>query len=817
MLAFAYGLIQNNFQMKRIYFFLSFCLWASLGFAQNFILVDQVTQARLAGVKVYSADKQVGGLTNSNGELSISGFESLDSIAFKFSGYELQWQSFEALQNARFRVELVPSEITLEVIVISPNRWEEEEMEMPARVEKLDMRAVALQNPQTAADLLGTTGFVHIQKSQMAGGSPMLRGFATNRVMLVIDGVRMNNAIFRTGNLQNVISLDANAMQSAEVLFGPGAVMYGSDAIGGVMDFRSLDPTLSLEKKPLFTGNAMLRTSSANFEKTAHVDLNFGTNRWGFLTSATVSDYDDLVAGKNGNDYFLRPTYQTMVNGRDTILINSNTSKQIESGYGQLNLMQKIRFKPNANWDFDYAFHYSATTNAPRYDRLTLDSNEDGIFDNAEWYYGPQKWMMNRLGMVHSNKTKIYDRLRLVAAMQNYDESRHDRKFGRTSLRNQLEHVDAYSINLDLDKKFGHRFDLYYGLEGVYNKVGSKADRVDQVTGIVTSTNTRYPNGATWQAYGLYGNLKYELSSKLSLNGGLRMSIYQIVTDFDTTLFPYPIVHAENRNQALNGSLGLVFRPNRLSQFYLNTSTGFRAPNVDDIGKVFDSAPGRIVVPNPALKSEYAYNAEAGFAKVFGNRLKLDASIFYTYLDQALALRESSYDGQDSIVFEGVLSQVSAIQNISYAYVYGLQLGLDMNIGKGFSFNGSLSYQKGKELSADGDSLDALRHAPPSYATAHLLYKRKKLSLDLYGIGYQGMSNAQLPIQESTSAFAKDENGLPFVPAYATLNFKAAWFVNQHLTFNAGIENITNQLYRPYGSGISAAGRNLIFGIRCKW
>jgi hemoglobin/transferrin/lactoferrin receptor protein len=97
------------------------------------------------------------------------------------------------------------------------------------------------------------------------------------------------------------------------------------------------------------------------------------------------------------------------------------------------------------------------------------------------------------------------------------------------------------------------------------------------------------------------------------------------------------------------------------------------------------------------------------------------------------------------------------------------------------------------------------------------LYKRKQLSLDLYGIGYQGMTNEQLPVQESTSAFAKDENGLPFVPAYATLNFKAAWFLNPNLTINAGFENITNQLYRPYGSGISAAGQNLILGIRCRW
>lgn len=785
--------------------------------AQNIRVLDQVSHEPLPGAKVINESKGQARGANLDGILDVSDWDAQDELKVSMVGYaELSISVSDALEQDA-KVFLQPSDIALEEIVITVNRWDGEEIEMPARVEKIKMRDVRLLNPQTAADLLGTSGFAHIQKSQQAGGSPMLRGFATNRVMLVVDGVRMNNAIFRTGNLQNVISLDANGLQDAEIMFGPGAVMYGSDAIGGVMDFHTLDARLAGEDKFRFSGNAMGRFASANLEKTGHVDFNLAWEKFASVTSITVSDYDDLVAGKHGNNYFLRPSYQTTINGIDTILNNPNPSKQVASGYRQLNALQKFRFKPNEHWDFEYAFHYSATTDAPRYDRLVLDGNGDGVLDNAQWYYGPQKWMMNRIGITHSKANKAYDRMRLILAQQAYEESRHDRKFGSTKLRNQTENVDAISLNLDLDKKIGQKLDLLYGLEGVYNKVGSFANRVDIVDGTSTLVNTRYPNGSTWQSYGLYANAKYKLAEKWNLNAGLRLSLYRIEADFDTTLFPYPIVHTVNQNQSLNGSLGIVYSPHRNMQMYANASTGFRAPNVDDLGKVFESGAGTVVVPNTELKPEYAYNAELGFAKVFHKRMKLDASIFYTYLDNALARRPFSFNGQDSIFYEGQMSQVLAIQNISHAYVYGLQAAFYVNILEGLTFKGTFSYQKGKELSEDGLNLNPLTHAPPAYGSAHLFYNRSKLATDLYAQAYATMTADQLPVPESTVNFAKDENGEPFVPGFVTLNLKLSYFLSPKLVLNAGCENITNALYRPFGSGISASGRSFTAGIRLRW
>lgn len=172
------------------------------------------------------------------------------------------------------------SEKTLGEVIVSVNKWEQKINEVPNKITKINKLDILRNNPQTAADLLSQTGAVFVQKSQLGGGSPMIRGFATNRVLLVLDGVRMNNAIYRSGNLQNVISIDALSTETAEVIFGPGSLIYGSDAIGGVMDFHTLNAKFSASEKMLVKGSVLGRYSTANKENTIHADVNLGWKKW---------------------------------------------------------------------------------------------------------------------------------------------------------------------------------------------------------------------------------------------------------------------------------------------------------------------------------------------------------------------------------------------------------------------------------------------------------------------------------------------------------------------------------------------------------
>ena len=132
---------------------------------------------------------------------------------------------------------------------MSVSKWEQQRKDIPQKIVSINAQSIAFGNSQTSADLLQQSGQVFVQKSQLGGGSPMIRGFATNRVLLSVDGVRMNNAIFRGGNVQNVLSIDPFSIKNTEIIFGPGSVIYGSDAIGGVMNFYTKAPRFSSQAK----------------------------------------------------------------------------------------------------------------------------------------------------------------------------------------------------------------------------------------------------------------------------------------------------------------------------------------------------------------------------------------------------------------------------------------------------------------------------------------------------------------------------------------------------------------------------------------
>lgn len=791
------------------------------GWAQKLTVVDKTTQVGIPGVLVSSPNNELKMLTSGKGSVDLSNYKLSDSIYFSYTNYtKIGYIKSQILDFKE--IELYEDAISINEVIVTGNRWEQDKLSIPNRIEKLKVNDITFLNPQTSADLLESSGYVFVQKSQLAGGSPQLRGFATNRVMLVVDGVRMNNAIYRAGNLQNVISFDAASLEGAEVLFGPGAVMYGSDAIGGVMDFHTKEARFSsgLGLNEEVSGNLFARYSTANKEITKHANFNYSTRKWAFVTDLTYSDFGDLRIGKNGGDSaFLRSTYQQTSGGQDSIFVNSDPYLLVNSGYQQTNVLQKIRFKANDNLDLEYSFNYSITSNAPRYDRLTTDANGDGYLDNAEWYYGPQKWMMNRFALQYQKKTVLSDKIRFIVAHQDYEESRHDRKFNASKLRSQEERVKIISLNLDLNKSISSRAELAYGAEFIHNGISSNGFRTHIQTLEKEVIESRYPNNSTWMSAGVYANLKYHLTDKFILNSGIRYTYVESHAKFDTSLFTYPFTVADNKNAALNGSIGLVYNPLRTLQFYLNGSTGFRAPNMDDIGKVFESQPGSIVVPNAGLKPEYAYNTELGFVGSFFRKLKVDGVAYYTYLKNALSRSSFLINGKDSMLYDGDMSRIMAIQNTSNAFVYGFQAGIEIAIAKGLSLRSTMNFQKGDEYSTDSLKYFPKTHVAPFFGRTSVSYRFKKIKTEFY-VCYNGkMSTSRFSLTDlqDNLVFAKDDNGLPYAPAWHTLNFKMAYYPSKHIQISGGVENISNQLYRTFGSGISAPGRNFIVTLRCNF
>jgi hemoglobin/transferrin/lactoferrin receptor protein len=799
--------------MKILIFAGLLLLFATINsFSQIITVVDNEDFKPISDVAVMNESKTKFIYTNRSGKADISSFGKKEIICFQHFTFERYCLSFDEVQKTGYVVKLAKKIFAIDEFVISANRWEQNKTEVPNKITTVLKPAIELQNPQTAADLLGISDEVYVQKSQLGGGSPMIRGFATNRILIVVDGVRMNNAIYREGNVQNVISLDPSALESTEIIFGPGATIYGSDAIGGVMDFHTKKALFTTGNNLYIKADAFTRFASANKEKTNHFDLNIGSRKIAFLTSITYSDFDNLKMGSRKNSGYLRPEYVLTTGGKDSVITNPDPRVQVYSGYNQLNTMNKLRFKISENIDVVYSNHFSRLSDVPRYDRLI--QYKSNVLRYGDWYYGPQVWMMNSLQVAIKKENRLFDEVTLTAAQQNYKESRHDRNFGKTTINEQFDKVGIFSLNLDFDKKFKNDKQLiYYGFEIVNNDIKSVAQTRNILTGDLTPAGSRYPDGKNkYNSASLYAGYKNNISEKLTFNTGLRYNYITLnSTIADNSFFNVPFTSISMSNGALTGAAGIVLRPAEKMQINLNTSTGFRAPNLDDVGKIFDPVSGIVVVPNPDLKPEYAYNIDLGVSKDFAGFLHIDVTGFYTWLNNAMIRHDFLFNGEDSILYKGILSKVQAITNSTYARVYGIHINLMANLTDNISIRTALNITEGKEKGGI-----PLRHAAPMFGSTHVVYKSSKFNADLYS-GYNASRKFEdMPPTEIEKPYlyATDNNGKPWSPGWFTLNFKVSYNLMKWAIINAGVENILDYRYRPYSSGIVAPGRNFIISLR---
>lgn len=789
-------------------------MFALFSHAQEVTVLDSDSGKPVDNIAVFNRDQTKSTITDANGKCDLGQFSDNERITFKHISFETYTTTKAQLNRRGNRLYLQLKTEELQEVVMSVSKWEQQKKNVPQKIETLGARQIEFTTPQTSADLLQNSGKIFVQKSQLGGGSPMIRGFATNRVLLSVDGVRMNNAIFRGGNLQNVISIDPFTIKKTEITFGPGSVIYGSDAIGGVMSFYTMNPHFSYTDSLAFSGNASMRYASANNENTAHIDFNLGKRNWASYTSFTYNNFDDLKMGAHGPESYLRNNYVVTRNGTDVLVPNNDPRKQVTSGYDQFNFLQKFSYRPNSTWNYDLGLYYSETSDYARYDRLIRPSRDGTGLRSAEWYYGPQKWFMGNFQVTKKGKNMFYDGVKLTTAYQFFEESRNDRGFGDVELFSTNEKVDALSVNLDFENKKMGALHLYYGAEYVFNKVHSFGSMKNLETNVVEPTASRYPDGATWQTLAGYVNGEYQLKPNVTLLSGIRYSQVWVDAQFENTFYPFPFDEADIVTGALTGSLGLSWFPWSDFQVTLNGSTGFRAPNIDDIGKIFDSEPGSVVVPNPDLEPEYAYNGELGLHKNFNDVVVLKGSAYYTYLVDALVRRDFTFNGQNEIEYNGEPSNVQAIQNAAKAYVYGFEFGVEAFLDEHLSLTSNLTITEGIEEDDDGTDSPA-RHAAPIFGDVHLLWQNQKLKADFF-LNYNGeVSSGDLALSERSKdyMYAMDSDGNPYSPSWYTLNFRSQYQITNALKASLGLENITNQRYRTYSSGIVAPGTNLILSL----
>ena len=822
--------------MKTIGYFILFLL-PFLSTAQEIKVLDKETGKPIYNVSVYTEDPYFNSSTNKEGVVDISAVKIKDILILSHISYAIKSIQKTLIENNGYVIYLSKQSEQLDEVVLSVFKRDAKTNRVAERVAVLTSKEIEKLSPQTSADLLAAIPGIKIQKSQMGGGSPVIRGMESNRVMLVVDGVRMNNAIYRKGHLQNAITVAPNQLDKTEIVFGPSSVIYGSDALGGVIHYYTKTPKLS--EKTKVTSNFFNRYSSINNEITNNASVEIGNKKWASFTSISHSDFGDLKMGKNRLHGFedWGKVFEYSENSNDfyssTATENSDVNLQRNTAYNQTDLLQKFFIPLTDKTELKLNFQYSTSSDIPRFDRL--DEKHEETLKFAEWYYGPQERLLISPQLDINPGKSWLDKGTFTLAYQNIKESRIQRKLSSLERSYRNENVDIFSVNGDfmipLSKNENRAFT--YGFEFLHNDVISDAyGKTLEVLGndiIGFSDNfnvqTRYPDGgSSYVSSAVYLGYREDVNAKSTLNSGVRYTRTNLKASWiDQSIIVLPETNIKLDNSALTATLGYVYKPNKNIQLNTVISSGFRSPNIDDVGRVREKS-GNITVPNIHLKPEYAYSAEIGIQKYFNDKkFRFGFNTYYTLLkhyiirDDFSMFGNSSLDGQ--LLYDDEMGNIVANQNRGNAYIHGYTASYQGKLSEYFTSNGFITFTKGRTY----DSKEPLSSIPPLFGQFDINFTNKKFQLgtsfrfnskkDIVDFNFtEGIDNHDLTPIVNENAI-EDVDKYFGSPSWVTLGFNSSYSFNKNWKLQGMISNIFDQHYREFASGISAPGRNFSFSL----
>ena len=825
------------FKYSLVFFFFLFLEVVS---SQSIKIIEEDTGLPIQGVRIANKSITTSVYTDDMGKVDLSSFHE-NSLLY-LSHYAYLKSTYDSSKG----VQVVTMRKTTEAlgeVVLSVTKNKEQRYRIAEHIEVVNATAIRKMAPQTSADILSNTPGVSVQKSQFGGGSPVLRGMESNRVLLVVDGVRLNNAIYRKGHLQNGITVSPSILDRVEVLFGPSSVLYGSDALGGVVHYFTKE--LKTNPQTAISNSFLSRVSSVNNEFTIHGASELQFDSWASYTSIAHSRFGDVMMGENRKHGFSDWGKVTMYsNNTDGTAIaqpvqNSNPSLQKKAGYSQFDILQKFLFPFSETSQLTFNLQYSNSSDIPRFDKLTEQTSE-GDLKFAEWHYGPQKRFLFSTQFRFKNFNKWIDTGVLTAAFQSIEESRVQRKFSAIDRRTtRIEKVGVLSLNGDFSVPLTADFkrNLLYGFELVHNKVLSEATGV--LYEVMTENNelaevaenftvqSRYPDGGSdYATQALYTEYRQDLNSKHTLSTGLRYTRTQLKAIWENNSFiDLPESDISLNNSSLTGSVANVYKPSH--NFKINTilSSGFRSPNIDDVGKVREKE-GAVTVPNLSLRPEFIYNSEVGFEYLFKEKQwKTELNLYYTrlqnYIIRAPFDIETQAEGDSTIAYEGEIVNVLSNVNRGAASVTGGSFAFKGVLPKRVKLKGSCTYTFGKTL----DTGEYLSSIPPFFGNIIASYSLNSMDIaldyvfsaskkaSLYNTS-EGIDNLeQTPIVNPNSA---DETiRYAGTPSWAVFNLYLEYPLSEILTLYVKTSNIFDRHYKEFASAISAPGRNYSLSLQC--
>jgi hemoglobin/transferrin/lactoferrin receptor protein len=802
---------------------------------QSITVIDAFTQRPLEEVMVVNQNKKRYSSSDIRGKIDLEQFVASDLLTFQLMGYEALTLSLEEIKGRGNVIDLFLDEKQLEEIVLSVARTAEQSRKIAEKVAVINQKSIVNQSPTTGADLLILAPSVRLQKSQGGGGSPVLRGFEANRVLLVVDGVRLNNAIYRSGHLQNAITVDPNSIERVEVIYGSSSVGYGSDALGGVVHYYTKTPKINNIQTLM---NAFSSTyNSAQNTFISHVETEASFKKWASYTSLTYSSFGDLKMGENRQhaftDWGLVPAYSrnNETNYYAQPSFNPDPHLQKNVGYTQFDFLEKVVINLPKASQLLLNFQLSNSSNIPRFDKL--NEYVAGSLRFAEWFYGPQKRALFSPQLKLFPKNKFLYKGTITAAYQALEESRIQRKFNSLSHETQEEKVKVLSINGDFELAKKERSSIAYGFELVSNRIVSTAIAKDLVLSgnKITSFNnfrpipTRYPSdGSQYNTAALYGNFRLDFSPKTTFSLGGRFTTTHLKANWkEAALIDANLNKINVKNNALTGSFSVSYRPKTPWRINLLFSSGFRSPNVDDLGKIRENK-GILLVPNTDLKPEYVYNIDGGIAYIPTQKnMHFNLRFYHTSLRDYIGRMAYEVTADQTtlapatVEFSNDIVTTQANNNIGNGRVHGLSFEGGLKLLEGLDLNGNFTYTH----AARNEMIGALPSILPFYGGAVLGYKKDSFNLNLnYTFNSQkkpeDYSSGGEDGLEETPLLATVDNQAVFAgtPKWSIFSLRGNYQLNKSVLLNVAVENIFDLHYRTFASGISAPGRSLILGTR---
>ncbi|MCY4562826.1 MAG: TonB-dependent receptor [Flavobacteriaceae bacterium] len=846
-----------RFWSNRLWFSVGIFLFGMWTYSQKIIVKDQQTGQPLETAVILDSENNAA-ITDIEGQALLSDFDSDQSLTVSLLGYEDYSFVLDKSQQL-IEIFLEPENLDLDEVVLSVARSTASRSQIAEKVSVISKREIEFNQPSTGADLLKLSPGVRLQKSQGGGGSPILRGLEANRILMVIDGVRMNNAIYRSGHHQYSLSVDPNTIERVEVTFGSSSVGYGSDGLGGVIHYYTKTPRLNPNGYSNISLNSSI--SSTDNQLINNISVELGFKKWGSFTSFTYSDFGDIRMGKvrkHGYDdwglvrYYSRNTRE---NYSPYPTRNIDPLVQKNSGYQQADFFQKFIYQIDSKDQLLLNLQFSTTSDVPRFDRLL--ENTEGKLRFAEWFYGPQKRFLISGQYKFFSEHKFLNKGLITFAYQNINESRINRGFNSLTRSHQNEAVDVFSLNADFDFKLNDIHKISYGVEATHNLVDSNAYSQEivysketeilppevgfsilpnstQSIPIIDFVNTmpipsRYPSDRSYvTTLAAYGNWVWDFNPKLSLNLGLRMNYVEVfaqwneVANIDALLNNSHVI-----NRVTSETVSLIYRPKNLTQWNFIVSSGFRSPNIDDLGKIRESG-GVLLVPNDFLKAEYAYSLDIGYNRRFNrssNYISLRA--YGTLLSRHIGrddyqiISDISTPDNATIIYSDHVVETEANKNLGRRYIYGATYDSRISLIKNLDLISSLTITEGVKHKDYGPLPSIL----PLFGGAELRYNNKRFQMLLemefndskYPEDYSVGGEDGL---EETPLVALDSGGnteYAGTPSSAVYHFKSEIYLLKNATIRLSVENILDIHYKPFASGISSPGRNFRIGVQYRF